>query len=209
MPEGGEFSGTDAAETTITLSQLVELGGKRGKRRATAALGASLAGWDFETRRLDVLTATSKAFIAVLAAQERLSQTIELAGLAERFSASVSARADAGKVSPVEKVRAQVPLAAARIAQNRARLTLKAERTKLAVLWGAPNATFAQAVGSLEKMTSVPPQEQLMSLLAQNPDVARWTTEEQERQARLTQERANAIPDLTLFAGGAQSSGNG
>jgi cobalt-zinc-cadmium efflux system outer membrane protein len=48
----------------------------------------------------------------------------------------------------------------------------------------------------------VPSQEQLASLLVQNPDVARWETEEKQRGARLALERANAIPDLTLFAGG-------
>lgn len=198
----GEFSGTDAAETTVTLSQLVELGGKRPKRRKAAALEAELAGWDFETRRLDVLTATAKAFVGVLAAQERLAQTEELAGLAERFFRTVSERVEAGKVSPVEQTRAQVPLAAARIAQDRARLALETARKELVAQWGESTASFERAVGSLESIAPVPPQEQLASLLDGNPDVARWKTEEQQRGARLALERANAIPDLTLFAGG-------
>ena len=199
---GGEVSGTDSAETTVTLSQLVELGGKRPKRRAAAALEADLAGWDFETRRLDVLTATAKAFVEVLAAQERLAQAEELAGLAERFFRTVSDRVEAGKVSPVEQTRAQVPLAAARVAQDRARLALEAARKELAALWGENTASFERAVGSLESIAPVPPQEQLASLLEQNPDVARWETEEKQRSARLALARANAIPDLTLFAGG-------
>jgi cobalt-zinc-cadmium efflux system outer membrane protein len=198
----GEFSGTESAETTVTLSQLIELGGKRGKRRAASALEADLAGWDFETRRLDVLTATAKAFVAGLAAQERLAQADELAGLAERFFRTVSERVEAGKVSPVEQTRAQVPLAAARVAQDRARLALEAARKELAALWGEETAGFERAVGSLERIAPVPPEEELASLLDQNPDVARWETEEKQRRARLDLERANAIPDLTLFAGG-------
>jgi cobalt-zinc-cadmium efflux system outer membrane protein len=198
----GEFSGTDAAETTVTLSQLIELGSKRAKRRATAALEADLAGWDFETRRLDVLSATAKAFVEVLSLQERLAQADELAGLAGRFFRTVSARVEAGKVSPVEQTRAQVPLAAAHIAQDRARLALEAARKELVALWGGDVATFERAVGSLEKIGPVPSQEQLASLLSQNPDVARWETEKKQRGARLALERANAIPDLTLFAGG-------
>ena len=199
---GGEFTGTDAAETTVTLSQLIELGGKRAKRRAAATLEADLAGWDFETRRLDVLTATAKAFVEVLSSQERLTQAEELGGLAERFFRTVSARVEAGKVSPVEQTRAQVPLAAARIAQDQARLALEAARKELVAQWGESTARFDRAVGSLEKIGPVPSQEQLASLLVQNPDVARWETEEKQRGARLALERANAISDLTLFAGG-------
>jgi len=167
---GGEFSGTDAAETTVTLSQLVELGGKRAKRRAAASLEAELAGWDFETKRLDVLTTTAKAFVGVLAAQERLAQADELAGLAESFFRTVSERVEAGKVSPMEQTRAQVPLAAARVAQDRDRLALEAARKELAALWGENTASFERAVGSLEHIGPVPPQEQLTSFLDQNPD---------------------------------------
>ncbi len=198
----GEFSGTDSAETTVTLSQLIELGGKRTKRRAATSLEADLAGWDFETRRLDVLTATAKAFVAVLAAQERLAQADELAGLAERLFRTVSERVEAGKVSPVEQTRAQVPLATAHIAQDQSRFALEAARKELVTLWGDDRARFDRAVGSLEQVGPVPPQEQLASLLDQNPEVARWKTEEKQRGARLALERANAIPDLTLFAGG-------
>lgn len=198
----GEFSGTDASETTVTLSQLVELGGKRAKRRAAAGLGADLAGWDFEARRLDILTATNKAFMAVLAAQERLTQAEELYALSEHFFRSVRDRVDAGKVPPVELTRAQVPLTTARIAQDQARLSLEAARRELAILWEGEAAEFDRAVGSLEPVRPAPPLEELVSLSAQNPDIARWKSEEQERSARLALERANAIPDLTLFVGG-------
>lgn len=199
---GGEFSGTDAAETTVTLSQLVELGGKRAKRREAAALAADLAGWDFEAKRLNVLTAAAKAFIGVLAEQERLAQAEELTDLAERFFRTVSDRVEAGKVSPVELTRAQIPLATAHVAQDQARLALDAARKELAIQWGSETVTFDRAVGSLAQVMHVPPMEQLVSLLEQNPDIARWKTEEKERSARLVLERANAIPDLTLFAGG-------
>jgi len=198
----GDYQGINSAETTVTLSQLVELGGKGAKRRANATLETDLAGWDFETRRLDVLTATAKAFVTLLTAQERLAQAEELANLAENFFGTVSARVEAGKVSPVEEARAQVPLAMARVARERARLALEAGRKELAALWGDDSATFDRAVGALGSIVPVPPLEQLAPLVDQNPDVARWKTEEQQRSAKLELERANAIPDLTLYAGG-------
>ncbi len=41
----GARTGFDAAETTIALSQLIELGGKSGKRVKVASLEKELAGW--------------------------------------------------------------------------------------------------------------------------------------------------------------------
>ncbi len=52
----GQRSGFDAAETTIQLSQLIELGDKRNKRTKLASMEKELAGWDYEARRLDVFT---------------------------------------------------------------------------------------------------------------------------------------------------------
>ncbi|MEL7048547.1 MAG: TolC family protein, partial [Pseudomonadota bacterium] len=50
----GELSGTDALETTLSLRQLIELGGKR-EARIRAAEGAwRVSRLDYETQRLDV-----------------------------------------------------------------------------------------------------------------------------------------------------------
>src|SRR5919109_2751062 len=61
----GAFRGMDAAETTIALSQVIELGGKRLRRARVAALQRDLAAWDYEATRIDVFTATTKAFVEV------------------------------------------------------------------------------------------------------------------------------------------------
>jgi len=42
-----------------------------------------LAGWDYETKRLAVLTEATKAFVDVLVAQERLAPATDVVRLAE------------------------------------------------------------------------------------------------------------------------------
>jgi cobalt-zinc-cadmium efflux system outer membrane protein len=197
----GELSGFDAAESTVSLSQLVELGGKRDKRRTAAALEAKLAGWDYEAKRLDVLTDAAKAFVEVLASQERLAQATELAALAESFYQTVRARVEAGKVSPVEQTRAQVAVAAARLDAGRAERSLAAARKSLAALWGDGEPAFSLAVGALADMEPVPAAERLAAQIVQNPDLARWATETEQRRAGLALARAGAIPDLTVGFG--------
>lgn len=197
----GDFSGTEAAETTAALSQLIELGGKRDKRREVAALGAELAEWDYQSRRLEVLTKTGKAFVAVLAAQERLEQAEELGRLAENFFSTISERVEAGKVSPVERNRAQVTLSAARISLTQAEKRLTAARRRLAAAWGSSEPAFGKAVGRLGELQPIPPAEELEALLNRNPELERWETELVQRRAAVDLARAERIPDLTVSLG--------
>lgn len=188
-------------QTTMQLSQLIELGGKRARRRALAERGHDLAAWDYETARMDVLTQVTHAFIDVLAAQESVALTGQLTQLVQEVQRTVSARVEAGDVSPVEESRANVALASAQVESGRAHRMLEVARVRLAAFWGASRAEFGAASGELAVGAEPPPMEQLTRLLAANPDLARWAAELQQREAALAAARAKRIPDLTLLAG--------
>ena len=68
----GDRESFEETETTVRLSQRIELGGKRGKRRRVAELGQTLAGWDLEATKLAVVANATKAFVHALAAEARL-----------------------------------------------------------------------------------------------------------------------------------------
>jgi len=197
----GAGKGFRAAETTVQLSQLLELGGKRIKRLRLAGLEHDLAGWDYETKRLEVLTEAMKAFVDVLVAQERLALSTDVVRLAEQILNTVSERVRAGKVSPVEATRASVPVATARLQATRAQSAYEAARTRLAGSWGSRSPTFTGVRGSLDTLAPIPPAADLATLLAQNPDVARWATEVAARQAAVAVEHSKRVPDLTVSGG--------
>jgi len=198
---GGDFKGLRASESTLALSQLVELGGKRGKRLRVAEREQGLAAWDYETARIDVLTATTKAFVAVLAAQRQLVVAGELVEVAEDVLTTVSRRVMAGSTSPIEENRARVELAISRIDQDRARHALAAARQRLAAQWGGTAPAFTVAEGALEKTFPTPSLEALWARQDQNPDLARWTAEIGHRQAVVDLENALGTVDLSLAAG--------
>jgi cobalt-zinc-cadmium efflux system outer membrane protein len=189
------FNGT---EITILLSQLIELGGKRGKRVRVAALESTLAAWDYEATRIDVLTQVTQAFVEVLSAQERVRLHEDLVRLAEQGLTTVAERIRAGKGSPVEEIRFQVTLSTNRIALERAQRELEAARQRLVTTWGGSIPSFTSAEGALDTVSAIPPVERLLDLIAQNPGVARWATELVQRQATLEREEAQRIPDPTL-----------
>ena len=67
----GKFQDSRSLETTIGIIQPIELGGKRAKRMKLAKLDSKLAGWNYESKRLDVLTDVARRFIRVLDNIER------------------------------------------------------------------------------------------------------------------------------------------
>jgi cobalt-zinc-cadmium efflux system outer membrane protein len=197
----GEHRGFDAATTTIRLSQLVELGGKRSARRRVAGSEGLLAGWDHEAERLAVMTEATLGFIDVLAVQERLRLTQELVSVSEKTLATVTERVDAGKVSPLEKTKAEVELANNRIESEKAGSELRSARKRLASTWGSTTPRFSKVMGELDRVSDLPAYEDLQALIERTPDIARWAQEMEQRLAALALERARRVPDLTVGLG--------
>lgn len=197
----GPLNDYDRAETTVMLGQLVELGGKRTKRRRVAELKRDLADWDYEIRRLDVLTAVTQEFVNVLEAQRRLALSEELRSLASDSRDAVAKRVLAGAASSVEETRAEVNFSSAEVAQRRAEAALETARARIASQWGSQSATFGDAVGDLASIYSPPNAEQIQSLIQNNPDIARWASELAHRKAVVKLEDARRIPNFTVGGG--------
>lgn len=195
------IQGFDGDVVTLELSQLIELGGKRAARTEAAALTKELADWDYETKRVDVLSQVSQAFIEVLTAQQHLALTQQTQELANQMMVTTSARVQAGKVSPVEETKARVALASVQIELMRAQRELEAARKRLAASWGSTAPRFEAVAGDLDTTQPLPSLASLLQRVANNPDLARWTTEITQRQALITVEKAKAVPDVTATLG--------
>ncbi|HKI68483.1 MAG TPA: TolC family protein, partial [Verrucomicrobiae bacterium] len=197
----GNLGGFDHMENTAMLSQVIELGGKRIKREKAANLNRDLAQWDYETRRMEVLTRVVQDFTDVLAGQEQVKLHEELVRLSRTTLDAVQARVTAGKVSPIDAVKANVALAANQVNLDQARSTLAGAKQRLATAWGATEVTFDQVQGNLFATVPVVPLQELKDRLSRNPDLARWATETIHRQAVVTREESKAVPNVTIGAG--------
>ena len=197
----GDLSGFSTIETTIQLSTPIQLSGVRSKQRQVAALETELAGWDYETARLDVLDQVNQAFIDVLAAQEVVALNEELVRLAEQVFNAAKAQVEAGKVSPVQQMRTQVELVNSRIALEASKRELEGVRFVLASTWGSTSPAFEKAEGQFEMAKPIPTVEQLADRISQNPNIARWTIEMLHRRAVIQLERSRRVPDLSIGGG--------
>jgi cobalt-zinc-cadmium efflux system outer membrane protein len=197
----GTRSGLDRAETTIFLSQLIELGDKRTRRTELAALEKRLAGWDYEAKRLDVFTEVNKAFVDVLAQQERVKLAEDSVELSREVLDTVARRVEAGKDSPVEQTKGQVAVASAEIGLDKAASALESARKRLSATWAEKSPEFEKAAGQLDSIVPVPALEELTDLIDQNPEMARWAVEMDQRRAAVELAKANSIQDVRLGGG--------
>lgn len=197
----GPFEKYGAREINITLSQKILLGADRLKRKRLTSANKQLAGWDYETKRLDVLTNVTQAYITALEAQRQWLQQKDLVELAQDLHESVSAQVEAGKVSKLAQTKAQVELSRARIDLKNARNRYESGQSNLAAFWGNKEPSFEYIGGTLDDPEAVPNFEKLNTYIQRNPDVARWAEEMQQRESALSLERAKGIPDITISGG--------
>jgi cobalt-zinc-cadmium efflux system outer membrane protein len=198
----GSRGAADESETTLLLSQRIQLGGKRAKGERVAARRQELSVWDYEAHRLEALAATTKAFVATLVAQERVALAEELERLDRDALSAAERSAGAGASSALDATRARVALGRAAIERSRAARSLDAARAELAARWGDTRAGFNRVTGDLALPAQIPDLDALLGELQRNPDLARWQSEHGERTATLALEEAERVPDVTLGAGG-------
>ncbi len=197
----GAFSGAGEMQSTLALSSVIELGGKRARRREAASAERDLVAQDYELKRIDVIAAVTERFIAVVGVQERLALARETTALEEAELEIVRQRVEAGRTSSLEERKAAVALARGRLEQERAERELVAARTSLAATWGDTVATFDRADADLFALGPVPPIDTLLVRAADSPEAVRWAAEKQLREAEVRLAHAQRVPDPTVGAG--------
>jgi len=192
----GPYQGTGAAEYTLQLSQLIELGGKRSARVAVGSAELEAFRWQREAVRLEVLSDTAIAYFSVLAAQRRIGiYDVQLAAL-QRLTPLLEKRVEAGASPPSEVARAQIAIDLVRAERERARATLAIARLELATLMGKTFPDFPGVVGDLGRVGRPQPFHVLQKALQQNPQLIRFTALRAQRDAQLLVARLKPIPDL-------------
>lgn len=195
----------DTRETTIQLSQPLELGGKRAARVQAAQRGREGVAALLAQRRAEVRAETAAAWFAVLAAQEQLRLAQQASDLALRAATATGRRVVAGKVSPVEETRAQVAASTVKLDLIKAHSTLVTSRAKLAALWSNPAPHFEKVAGEIGMLAELPSLETQRALLAQAPTMQVARAELEHRQALARVELSRRMPDVALNIGSKRS----
>lgn len=193
----GQSGAVQGAETTLQLSQLIELGGKRDARVQAALGDYDAARWEREAARLELLSETTIAFVEALSVQRRIQLLDRQAAALEKLVPLMQRRVEAGASSPAEVSRTQAAVGLARLERERARTALAVARRELAALMGIDRPDFVAVAGDFGRLSQPAPFEAAIKAIEDNPQLMRWTAMRARRDAELLSARLKAVPDVT------------
>lgn len=196
-----DYRGLRSAETTLQISQLIELGGKRDARVAAGLAAENAAYWQYRAAELDLLSETAASFISIVAVQRRIEIYDEQIAALEPLLPLLEKRVREGASSPAETLRAKAAAEMYRVERTRAHTQLDVARRELATLMGMATPNFSRAQGRLGGAGRPPSFQKIVGAIEANPQLARWTALIAQRDAELSSARAKAIPDVRVWAG--------
>jgi len=199
----GDARGFQAAESTVSLVQEIEWGGKRQSRTAAAEAEADASRAGEAALRHAALFEARRAVLAVLLSQEKLRLGEETLALVRETESGVLAREQAGKATAVDAERA-------RAERLRAELDVQASRTEqrdavreLALCWGETEPAFDAVAGSLAVPASaeLPPLDGLVVRAANHPALLAADAQARLAEANVRVAQAARKPNVELATG--------
>lgn len=197
----GAYRGTRSAESTLQISQMFELWGKRDARIAAGQAGLDAASIGRQAVRLEVLSETAIAFVTALGLQRRIQILDEQIAAIDAITPLLQRRVEAGASSVAETGRAEVASALVKADRERTRSALATARRELAILMGDTAPKFAAVSGRLEAIGKPPAFQSVIAAIDANPQLVRWKAVYAQRNAELLLARLKPYPDVTVAAG--------
>lgn len=198
---GGDHSGVDGLETTLSLGRVLELGDKARARGDVATLEAGLLRHDQDAQRLDLLAETARRFLALARTQAERGIAEQRVALMQRTAQSVDQRYRLGKAPAAERSRTQIDLARAELFLEETEHRLGNGRHRLAVMWGVFEPDFQAVQADVFRLAAEPEFAVLDQALERNPALVRLATLERLAEARSALAQARTRPDPELSAG--------
>lgn len=190
----GAFQGLRSTETTLALSQRLELGGKRSARVEVARAERDFAFLSYKAALADLDRDIRLAHAELRADEDRAVLARDNTAAAEELSRTAKVLVDAGRDPPLRQLRAEAGLAEARAEQARTFGELLSSRRLLASLIGSTDpelsAVFTEEPAPPNVIPEGPTLNEQLAIAQKSAALAR---------VRLA--RATAVPDVTASGG--------
>ncbi|CAD1796390.1 TolC family protein [Xanthomonas arboricola pv. juglandis] len=191
----GPYRTFGRAELTVTLSGILERGGKLDARRTLAIARIDALAPQREIARLDLLAETARRYLAITAAiRQREIADLDI----EQRRRTVDAarrRLEAGASPESVVLTAKAALAEAELDRDRAAQAERWARQNLAALWNQREAAAGLVSGDPMRLPALSDFKQLSDYLTSNPELAQVAGEERILEAQVRLARTEASPD--------------
>lgn len=197
----GDYSGTKGAEFTLALSSVIELGDKRDARQGVVTERQQALAVEQRIVELDLLAEVTRRFIEAATAQQHLTLQQSTLALATETTQSIKRRVDAGNTPDAELARAQANQSRMAIELRQAELGFDAAKIKLSAMWAVTEPSFTSVNADLLSLGNSPSLNDLLSGLANNPDIELFASEARLRDAEVRLALSQRKADVEWNAG--------
>ncbi|WP_377705518.1 TolC family protein [Pseudoduganella sp. UC29_71] len=195
------MSSTTGRTDTYQLSQLLELGDKRGARIKFAEQDQAFARGDTNVAAAELRANVIAAYFEALTAREHVALAKESLTLASKATNAAGRRVAAGKISPLEQTRSSVAEAGARLELSQALADAALAKRRLAAFWGSTQPEARPLVAPEINLAAIPALPELQTRLEASPQMQRARIQIAREEARLNLAKADRVPDLTVTLG--------
>lgn len=158
-----DFNGFSQNELSISISSVIELGGKKNQRLNLLSSKKQLLEAQQYTKSLDLISQLTKSFIRLLATQERIKLAAESVQLINDTYESVKTKAAAGAVSDAEVTRSLAALKQAQLIHRSEQHTFESQKVALSLFWAEKHPRFDSVSGELFYFKTLKDMDSLMN----------------------------------------------
>ncbi len=197
----GAYRDLDGAETSLSLSQVIELGDQRRKRLAAARGEMDTLELAQTVAQLDVVAETTRRYIELASEEQQRILATQWLAACQRKMSEVERRVKAARDPEVELARAQIDLSRAELGVRVAADRVRIAQRKLAAMWGAAEPDFERIEANLFDLPNIEALQQRTEQIARSADFQLFATEIRQRQAEVELAKAQARATITVSAG--------
>ncbi len=197
----GDLNWFQGSELTLALSQVVELGDKRGARVNVVNQRQERLLAEQKVFELELVSETTLRFIELAAAEQRLALLSQTTQLSQEILEAVTERVAAGRAPDAEQSRASAALRIAELAEESAGFSIEAAKLRLSSMWGDLQPSFVGTTADLLGVDEVTSIQTLLTSLESNPAIAVFASEERLRKAELREANTRRRANVQLGAG--------
>lgn len=192
----GAFSNYDSAEITLSLSSVIELGGKANSRVALINARSDRLSFERQAATLDVLGELTALYIRSLSTQEYIHLAEESVALSERMLKTVEERAAKAAAPEADVMRAKAAVTRASIRLQSLHASFDRQKVAMSSFWGSTNPQFTNLRGSLSTFAASDDFASLFQRAKSSPAVAIFASEARLKDAEVKLAQAQSRVDI-------------
>ncbi|MFS6537203.1 TolC family protein [Idiomarina loihiensis] len=196
----GDSQGFDSAQTTLSFSQLIELGEKRERRVEYATARQRQLAAEFNYEKIEVLAETAHRYYEVVRLQQLAEWNNQQQQRLDNAMQIVNERIESGAVPKSEATRVLLQQRQVAVQSEEIVGKLKEARSSLSAMWAA-EPSFTGVIGDFYQSFDIPSQADIEQAVNQAPEFLRLLDSERLLAAKVKAVKADASADLNVGVG--------